>query len=130
MKIKVYRGKKAVGAAGIALQNRLFVPKDGWSLNRYLNRIKKYENPEEYRGVAVSLAFDDSDKPVGVAIQMKDGETQTFVRKSLRRQGIGSKLVDPLRTDKWWCGTGVDGSREFWKNVGCKTGIRGWGWPF
>lgn len=118
MEIKVYKEGDAAVGAGIALKNRLYVPKAHWNLNKYLNAIKRGQRKN---GVSVSIAFDDDNRAVGVAIQMGDGETQSFVRKDMRRQGIGTKLVDPLRKDGWWAGVGVDGSMNFWKNVGCKA---------
>ena len=74
-------------------------------------------------GIPVACAFTDS-RPL----------TQLFVRKALRRQGIGSKLFGEhwkwwtrnVRTDyKYFQPTvyaGVDGSEKFWQYMGVEVG--------
>lgn len=78
-------------AADLALKKRLYV--SGWSLSSYLISARHY--PEYCANIV--LAFDDVN-PVGVAISFKDDLmlSAVFVKKSYRRQNIGTQLLDEL----------------------------------
>ena len=78
--------------ASLALEHRLYVP--GWSLNPILKDIAN-----GYRGNKVYLEWRDG-APVGVAVSAFNGETWFFVKRTYRRQGIGTKLAKKSRARK------------------------------
>lgn len=102
----------------LALKHRLYVP--GWSMHDYFMR---YLAGSHSKISHAAMYFVDG-IPVGVAFVQGNMSMQCFVRKSMRRQHIGSKLVDFLReevnsTDRHLldAGIGVKAySGKFWKS--------------
>lgn len=103
--------------ADIALKARLYV--SGYQLSHVLRGIRD-------GGIIgkVALHHDEGNTPVGVAVHITDRsfigyETMVFVRKSKRRQGIGSLLIKQLNSPKnSFVGRGCSASRPFWKKHG------------
>lgn len=62
--------------------------------------------------------------PVGVML-VKCGITQAFVRKSMRRNGIGTMMAKHLKQkykiQKMYGGGGIDGSDYFFSIIGDET---------
>lgn len=106
----------------LALKHRLYVP--GWSMHDYFTW---YLNGSDHRIKHAAMYFVDG-IPVGVAFVQGSLSMQCFVRKSMRRQQIGSKLIDYLREevnseDRWLldAGIGVKAySGKFWKSNSIK----------
>lgn len=101
--------------ADIALKNRLYV--SGYMLSEVLRKIRS----GEFEGRVVIHC--ENDIPVGVAVEHYSPvvfyKTMVFVRKSMRRKGIGSKLLKQLNAVKNSCvGIGCDASRRFWLKNG------------
>ena len=97
-------------AAAIALKNRLYV--SGWGLSSQLSLISKGKMPD-----AKVVLCEKDGKCVGVAVRISKGKywnTAVFVRKSERRQGIGSKLLSNVKTDDSIAGYGIEGCQNFW----------------
>jgi GNAT superfamily N-acetyltransferase len=103
--------------ADIALKSRLYV--SGYMLSGLLVAVRN-------GGILadVVLHYDQHNVPVGVAVSVTDRayvgyETMVFVRKSKRRQGIGTILLDKLNGDrKQYVGIGCSASRNFWNKNG------------
>lgn len=114
----MYKGEDSKKAADIALKNRLYV--SGWDLSQRLKAIRSGKEPYD-----VALAF-DGETPVGVTIigansfvQNSGGRQhiQVFVRKKMRRHGIGSSLVAMAKEEAkvdFWAYTGAACSPAFW----------------
>lgn len=108
--------------ADIALKSRLYV--SGYQLSHVLVGIRD-------GGIIgnVVLHYDETNTPVGVAVHITDRsfigyETMIFVRKSKRRQGIGSLLIKQLNGPKSsFVGRGCSASRPFWKKNGYSMDI-------
>lgn len=102
-------------AAKIALRSRLYV--SGWGLSGQLVKITKGYVPD----AKVALC-EKGGKYVGVAINKVNGcwNTAVFVRKSERRKGIGSKLLEHVKTTNSYAGYGIEGCQHFWN----KNGVR------
>jgi GNAT superfamily N-acetyltransferase len=101
--------------ADIALKNRLYV--SGYMLSEVLRKIRS----GEFDGRVVIHC--ENDIPVGVAVEHYSPvvfyKTMVFVRKSMRRKGIGSKLLQQLQPRKSsYVGIGCDASRKFWQKNG------------
>lgn len=101
--------------ADIALKNRLYV--SGYMLSGVLVDIRNGDNDGR-----VVIHF-ENDIPVGVAVTHSSAscyyETMVFVRKSMRKRGIGSKLLAQLDAPKITrVGVGCDASRKFWLRNG------------
>jgi len=87
-------------------------------LNEQLHRGADHED-----GVKFAAVYELDGVPVGVTVITRYGDIQVFVRKSLRRKGIGSALIDYARKNadesyvkRMDAGTGLlSGSREFWR---------------
>ena len=102
----------------LALKHRLYVP--GWSMHDFYTDFLEGESSCIKHA---TMYFVDG-VPVGVAFVQRNLSMQCFVRKSMRRQQIGSKLVDFLREevnseDRWRldAGIGVKAySGKFWKS--------------
>jgi len=105
-------------ACKLALKHRLFVA--GWMLNGQLHRGASRDS-DRYGGVLHAAVYLEGGVPVGVAVVTHYSDIQVFVRKSERRNGIGSKLVSHMKelmgasAGAMDAGTGlVKGSRQFW----------------
>lgn len=106
-------------ACQLALTHRLFV--SGWQLNEHLHRGVKHGTGAS--GVRFAAVFMEGNTPLGVVVVTRFGDIQVFVRKSRRRERIGSKLINHVRDmlpandiARMDAGTGLwVGSREFWK---------------
>ncbi len=102
--------------ANIALKNKLYV--SGYMLSGVLKDVRAGE-----LAANVVLHY-ENDIPIGVAVHVKeddydDYQVMVFVRKSKRRNGIGSILINRLNAPKdSVIGTGVDGSSRFWYKNG------------
>lgn len=100
--------------ADLALKNRLYV--SGWELSSSLKHARS--SPDAYM---VLIEWRD-DIPVGVILYTKGNRViQFFVKKSYRRQGIGTKLFAKLKeilppTDFRY-DLGIDGSRKFFSSI-------------
>lgn len=105
--------------AADALKARLYVP--GWMLFDDLDSLVNYE---EHRpiiiGDSIVVAY-NNDNPVGVCIiSCKNGrvpESMTFVRKRLRRSGIGTKLLKKAlgKRIRFRYGDGTRSTKGFFK---------------
>lgn len=90
-------------------------------LNEQLHRGA--EHGDDYGGVKYAAVYQESGLPIAVVVVTRFDDIQIFVRKSKRRQGIGSKLIAHVRAtldksilDRMDAGTGLlHGSREFWR---------------
>lgn len=108
IKYIIYKDDSVKEGVNIALKNRLFV--SGWSLNGDLKEAKNCTENKK-----ISIAFENN-IPIGVAFD--DGtQIEAFVRKSKRRKGIGSKLVNLVKTENSKAGIGLKmgQSEKFWK---------------
>lgn len=103
--------------ADVALKSRLYV--SGWLLSGYL-RLARLA-PENYY---VHLHYVD-ERPVGVIlvsnIHSNEPHVQTFVRKSMRRKGIGTAMYNHVKehfkVDKFRHDNGIMGSRAYWNKM-------------
>lgn len=101
--------------ADIALKNRLYV--SGYMLSGVLIDIRNGDNDGR-----VVIHF-ENDIPVGVAVTHSAAscyyQTMIFVRKSMRKRGIGSKLIAQLNASKITrVGVGCKASLNFWRKNG------------
>lgn len=99
--------------ADIALKNRLYV--SGYMLSGVLIDIRNGDNDGR-----VVIHF-ENDIPVGVAVTQTSSYYQTmiFVRKSMRKRGIGTKLLAQLDASKITrVGVGCKASLNFWHKNG------------
>lgn len=101
-------------ACRLALSHRLFVA--GWTLNEYLHHGVKDDG-----GVQHAAVYMDGDTPIAVALVTRFNDIHVFVRKSRRREGVGSKLVAHMKqcmgdmVSKLDAGIGLQrGSQQFW----------------
>jgi len=101
----------------LALKHRLYVP--GWSMHDYFTRyLKGHVHLQR-----AALYYVDG-IPVGAAFVQSNNAMQCFVRKNMRRQKIGSKLIEHLRNsldgdkyDRVHAGIGLKaGSGAFWRS--------------
>ena len=100
-----YKGEAASKGADIALQARLYV--SGWQLSGDLVNIRKGSVKAQ-----VALAYDPSGDPVGVSVR-EGNWLNVFVRKSHRRNGVGTLLVKALKNEHIRAGYGIVGSLSF-----------------
>ena len=112
-KIIEYKDEDSKYAADIALQARLYV--SGWQLSGDLVRIRKGSVKAQ-----VALAYDPSGDPVGVSVR-EGNWLNVFVRKSHRRNGVGTLLVKALKNEHIRAGYGIVGSLSFWDKVGVEV---------
>lgn len=110
--ISYFEGEQCKLGAAIALKNRLYV--SGWSLSGYLVDIKK---GKAHLDSKMAIVYEDG-KAVGVSLQLRNGLTQCFTKKSFRRQGVGRMLTEPFRSEKSYGTWGLDEAEYFWKAVG------------
>lgn len=101
--------------ADIALKNRLYV--SGYMLSSVLIDIRSGVNDGR-----VVIHF-ENDLPVGVAVTQPAHscyyETMIFVKKSMRKRGIGTKLLAQLNASKITSvGIGCKASLNFWHKNG------------
>lgn len=106
--------------ASLALKYRLFV--NGWSLVHNLHWFKKHgaSLKKQYEHCQLLIAFDGTE-PIGILLCDSVCSVSVFIRKSFRKQGIGSQLIDALRAElsvkaqkELNAGYGVQGSLTFW----------------
>ena len=112
-KIIKYEGEAAAKVADVALKARLYV--SGWQLSGDLVRIRKGSVKAQ-----VALAYDPSGDPVGVSVR-EGNWLNVFVRKSHRRNGVGTLLVEALKNEHIRAGYGIVGSLSFWDKVGVEV---------
>lgn len=97
--------------ADIALKHRLYV--SGYALSGLLKQIRAGTQVGR-----VMLHYEDG-IPVGVLVycEYSWNQIQIFVRKSMRRKGIGSKMIKNLKPfcKELRVGRGSDASEKFWK---------------
>lgn len=110
--------------ANLALKHRLYV--SGWMLSSSLIHAREY--PRHYY---INLKYNDEGLPIGVicvhirGINNEIGSIQVFVRKSERRKGYGTELINIMYDE--WSGIslrhddGIKGSRLFWENTIIKS---------
>jgi len=117
--VQVYEGTNVFLGAQIARKARLYVPRKYWSM------LEGYKNINT--SDVISIAFIDG-VAVGSCIQFGNGSIHCFVRKSLRRHGIGSKLVSAVKRDDSKAGIGLKNgqSESFWKHNNVTMKKRGW----
>lgn len=117
--VQVYEGTNVFLGAQIARKARLYVPRKNWTM------LKGYKNITT--SDVISIAFIDG-VAVGSCIQFGNGSIHCFVRKSLRRRGIGSKLVSAVKRDDSKAGIGLKNgqSESFWKHNNVTMKKRGW----
>ena len=108
MEYNLYKGVDAKVAADIALKSRLYV--SGWMLSSCLKKIRITEID------ARVVLCTENGCAVGICVQVLSGDrkgfTQVFVKKSCRKRGIGTKMVNLVKfegcygvkgvTDKVW----------------------------
>ena len=112
-KIIEYKDEDSKSAADIALKARLYV--SGWALSKDLVEIRKGSVKAQ-----VALAYDPSGAPVGVSVR-EGNWISVFVRKSHRRNGVGTLLVKALKNEHIRAGYGIVGSLSFWNKVGVEV---------
>lgn len=98
--------------ASLALKHRLFISRYDFCLSETLRDVRDGYYPE-----AKVVIHRENDIPVGVAVYDPDDniKVQIFVRKSMRRKGIGSKLLLALDAPKGsTVGIGSKESKIFW----------------
>lgn len=99
--------------AKVAISNRLFVPL--WTMRQYLDPLDIV-----FFGTKVALAY-DNDRPIGVALcsdYPDKNHLQVFIRKSYRRKGIGTNLlniVNQKNGKKSYAVEGIKGSEKFFQ---------------
>jgi GNAT superfamily N-acetyltransferase len=101
-------------ACELALKHRLYVSR--WNLHHELSIGAKYDRVKQ------AAVWVENGIPLGVAVITMFGDVQAFVRKSRRREGIGSKLIDEMKrregkdASKMDAGIGLKkGSEDFWR---------------
>lgn len=110
--IKTYFSEEEIKkAANEALKHRLYV--SGWLLSRELKWARA--KPAYLKNITITYKHN---KPVGVIICRWDNMLQIFVRKSERKQGIGSKMISCVKTKESWASTGIDRTGKIWKDNG------------
>lgn len=100
-------------SATIAIHNRLFVP--GWSLYGILKSI---QNGSDCCKIVFALS---EGKAIGVAVlESTNSPMQLYVKKSFRRLGIGTSLVNAIKKDfdNVKAAQGMKGSFSFYNHVG------------
>lgn len=113
-KIIKYEGEAASKGADVALKARLYV--NGWQLSGELVKIRKGSVRAQ-----VALAYDTDGVPVGVSVRGEGNWLNVFVRKSHRKNGVGTLLVEALKSEDVRAGYGIVGSLSFWNKVGVKV---------
>jgi len=111
------KGEACKVAADIALKNRLYVP--GFWLSGELKKIR------EYGDTSIVISFDENNVPIGVAIPKScywGNQLWIFVRKSKRRMGVGTDLVNTLKNHESFFGhyNTSKGSIEFFNKLNLK----------
>ena len=128
--IKHYYGDTLCDGATVARKHRLYVT-NWWMFQEYKKAMSAI-NPTKNKDKLISIAY-LAGVPVACSLTDSRPLTQLFVRKALRRQGIGSKLFDEHW--KWWTENvqtyykyfqptvyiGVDGSEKFWQYMGMEV---------
>ena len=129
--IQHYYGDTLCEGATLARKHRLYVT--NWLMFKEYKKAMSTINPTKNKDKVISIAY-LAGVPVACAFTDSRPLTQLFVRKALRRQGIGSKLFDEHW--KWWTRNvrkdykyfqptvyaGVDGSEKFWQYLGMEVG--------
>lgn len=103
-------------ACKLAIKHRLFV--SGWMMNHQLHL-----GARDSGHVMLAAVYMEADVPIAVTVVTRYNDIQVFVRKSARRRGIGSKLIEYARktlkesqANRLDAGIGlISGSREFWQ---------------
>ena len=95
--IQHYYGDTLCEGATVARKHRLYVT--NWRMFQEYKKAMSAINPTKNKDKLVSIAY-LAGVPVACALTDSRPLTQLFVRKALRRQGIGSKLFDEHW--KWW----------------------------
>lgn len=111
LEIKKYSGNNLAEGAKIARTARLFV--SGWQMNK---DYRTFETSQYLKGTdsQIVIAFKEG-LAIGAAVR-KGKHVQAFVRKSERRNGIGSMLVSAIKSEKSYGDTGLKNnqSKKFW----------------
>jgi hypothetical protein len=100
--------------ANLALKHRLYVSKRDFCLSETLQDIRS-----GYDVDSRVVIHSENGIPVGVAVYnpLDSVNLQIFVKKSMRRKGVGSKLMSALKAPNGsTCGYGAPASSKFWKN--------------
>lgn len=88
--------RKDVENAKIALKHRLY-SQPTWSM------IDILRSAVEKDSARVILHYDENKIPIGCAVRVHDNHMiHVFVRKKHRGKGIGTMLVNKLKTKKCW----------------------------
>lgn len=108
--------------ASIALRHRLYISQDGWQLAYFLRLVKNLDHSCD-----ISLAY-INDVPVGVSLLLHDmmpgphnkklsNQISVFVRKSYRKMGIGTRLLNTLKDKKSniFAREGIEVSKNFYE---------------
>ena len=95
--IQHYYGDKLCEGATLARKHRLYVT--NWLMFKEHKKAMSTINPAKNKDKVISIAY-LAGTPVACAFTDSRPLTQLFVRKALRRQGIGSKLFD--EHGKWY----------------------------
>lgn len=107
----------AAEAAHKALEGNLFV--SGWALESVLRSIMKIN-------VGKIVLGEVAGHPVGVAV-IWNHQVMVYVSPDYRLQGIGSKLVETLKSRfsglEVKAGYGVKGSTAFWQKLGVTVSV-------
>lgn len=125
MNYMVFSGATLEDGAALALKHRLYVT--GWSLRKNLLNVQSLDTKKKNR-TQIVLTF-DNDKPVAVtlfsAASGKRVFLMMFVRKSYRRKGIATNMIELWRRNykckKFVAFLGSDGSEAFFKKIGNTT---------
>ena len=129
--IQHYYGDTLCEWATVARKHRLYVT--NWLMFKKYKKAMSTVDQTKNKDEVISIAH-LAGVPVACALTDSRPLTQVFVRKALRRQGIGSKLFNEhwewwtrnVRTDyKYFKPTvyiGIDGSEKFWQYIGMKVG--------
>lgn len=110
---KLFKSENIIKGADIALKARLYV--SGWMLSKELVEIRNYRS-DYFKEYIIAIAFDNS-LPISIVVSHPRQEAMAFTRKSYRRKGIASNLINKFNIEIKRYGDGITGSDKFWKRV-------------
>lgn len=115
MELKIFMGNRLKDGASIGMKHRLYVPH--WLL---MDLLKSIRGGHVTSCNLIIIAY-CNDIPIGLCASV-DGRIMIFVRKSMRRKGIGTSLYEQamktLRRKKHFIYySGIKGHLDFYKAI-------------